>query len=51
MHGQFSEVRGSLARLAQGFECKVCRDGGRQAADEFHFENGELECVGESLCI
>ena len=24
--------------------CKVCRSGGRKAADEFHFE---LECVGE----
>ena len=47
VHGQCSEVRGSLARVAQGFVCKVCRCGRRQAADEFHFEDLELECVGE----
>ena len=27
--------------------CKVCRAGGRKAADEFHFEAVELECVYE----
>ena len=27
--------------------CKMCRDGGRKAADEFRFEDVELECVGE----
>ena len=27
--------------------CKVCRAGGRKAADEFHFEDVELECVYE----
>ena len=25
--------------------CKVCRAGGRNAADEFHFEDVKLECV------
>ena len=25
----------------------MCRDGGRQAADEFRFEDIELECVSE----
>ena len=30
---------------AQGFVCKVCRAGGRKAADEFHFEDVKLECV------
>ena len=30
-----------------GFVCKVCRGGGRQAANEFCFEDVELECVGE----
>ena len=34
-------------RVAQGFVYKVCRGGGRQAADEFHFEDVELECVGK----
>ena len=27
--------------------CKVCRDGGRKAADEFRFEDIKLECVYE----
>ena len=27
--------------------CKVCRSGGRQAADEFCFKDVKLECVGE----
>ena len=27
--------------------CAVCRGGERQAADEFHFEDVELQCVGE----
>ena len=30
-----------------GFVCKVCRAGGRKAADEFHFEDIMLECVYE----
>ena len=34
-------------RVAQGFVCKVCRDGGRKAADEFRFEDVKLECVCE----
>ena len=37
----------SLARVAQSFVCKMCRGGGRKAADEFCFEDVELECVGE----
>ena len=36
-----------LARVSQGFVCKVCRAGGRKAADKFHFEDVKLECVGE----
>ena len=47
VHGQCSGVQGSLARVAQGFVCRVCRDGGRKATDEFHFENVKLECVYE----
>ena len=39
-------VRGSLARLAQSLVCKVCRCGGRKAADEFRFEDVKLESVG-----
>ena len=27
--------------------CKVCRAGGRKAADEFHFKDVKLECVYE----
>ena len=38
VHGQCLGVQGSLARVAQDFVCKVCRDGGRQAADEFHLK-------------
>ena len=26
--------------------CAVCRGGGKKAADEFHFEDAELECDG-----
>ena len=44
-HRRCSGVRGSLARVAQGFVCKVCRAGERKAADEFHFEDVKLECV------
>ena len=40
-------MKGSLARVAQGFVCKVCRASGRKAADEFHFEDVKLECVNE----
>ena len=36
-----------MARVAQGYVCKVCRAGGRKAADEFHFEDVKLECVYE----
>ena len=36
-----------MVRVAHGFVCKVCRGGGRQAADEFRFEDVELECVGK----
>ena len=36
-----------MARVAQGFVCKVCRAGGRKAADEFHFKDVKLECVYE----
>ena len=46
-HGHCSGVQGSLAKVAQGFVCKVCRGGGRQVADEFRFEDVELECVGK----
>ena len=34
-------------RVAHGFVCKVCRAGGRKAADEFCFEDVKLECVYE----
>ena len=44
-------MRGILARVAQGFVCKVCRGGGRQAADEFCFKDVELEYVGESAYL
>ena len=47
VHGRCSGVRGSLVRVAQVFVCKMCRGGGRQAADEFCFEDAESECVGE----
>ena len=47
VHGRCSKLRGSLARVAQGFVCTVCRAGGRKAGDEFHFEDVKLECVYE----
>ena len=47
VHDWCSGVQGSLASVAQGFVCKVCKGGGRKAADEFHFEDVKLECVGE----
>ena len=31
--------------------CAVCRGGGKQAADEFCFEDVELECVGEFVYL
>ena len=34
-------------RVSQGFVCKVFSGRGRQAADEFQFEDVELEYVGE----
>ena len=40
-------VQGSLARVAHGFVCKMCRGGGRKAVEEFCFKDVELECVGE----
>ena len=36
-----------MTRVAQGFVCKMCRGGGRKAADEFCFEDVKLKCVGE----
>ena len=36
-----------MARVEQGFVCKVCRAEGRKAADEFHFKDVKLECVYE----
>ena len=47
VHGRCSGVRGSLARVAQGFVCKVCRAGRRKAANEFRFEDVKLGCVYE----
>ena len=38
-------------RVAQGFVCKMCRAGGRKAADEFHFEDVKLECVYEFVYL
>ena len=49
VHGRCSGVRESLARVAQGFVCKVCR--GRKAIDEFRFEDVKLECVGEFVYL
>ena len=51
VHRRCSGVQGSLARVAQGFVCKVCRAGGRKAADEFHFEDVKLECVYEFVYL
>ena len=47
VHWRCSGVQGSLSRVAQGFVCKVCRAGGRKAADEFHFEDVKLKGVCE----
>ena len=44
-------MRGSLARVAHGIVCKVCRAGGRKAADEFHFKDVKLECVYEFVYL
>ena len=38
-----------MARVTQGVVYKICRGGGRKAADEFHFEDVKLECVG--VCV
>ena len=38
-------------RVAQGFVCKMCRGGGRKAADECCFEDVKLECVGEFVYL
>ena len=43
VHGRCSGMQGSLARVAQGFVRKVCRAGGRNAADRC--EEIKLECV------
>ena len=51
VHGRCSGVQGSLARVARGFVCKVCRAGGRKAPDEFHFEDVKLECVYEFVYL
>ena len=51
VHGRCSGVRGSLARVAQGFVCKVCRAEGRKATDEFRFEDVKLECVCEFVYL
>ena len=40
-----------MARVAQGYVCKMCRAGGRKAADEFHFEDVKLECVCEFVYL
>ena len=34
-----------------GFVCKMCRAGGRKASDKFHFEDVELECVGDFVYL
>ena len=47
VHKRCSGVQGSLVRVAQSIVCKVCRGGGRKAADEFHFEDVKLECVNK----
>ena len=39
VHRRYLGVQGSLARVAQGFVCKVYRAGGRKAADEFGFKD------------
>ena len=51
VHRRCSGVRGCLARVAQGFVCKVCRAGGRKAADEFRFEDVKLDCVYEFVYL
>ena len=47
VHGQCSGVRGRLAKVSQGFVCKVFRAGGGKTADEFRFKDVKLECVYE----
>ena len=47
VHTQCSGVLRSLARVAQGFVCKMCRGEVRKAANEFCFEDVEFECIGE----
>ena len=51
VHGRCSGVRGSLARVAQGFVCIVCRSGGKHVADQFCFEDVQIECVGEFVYL
>ena len=46
-----SGVRGSLARVALRFVCKMCRGRGRKAADEFWFKDVKLDCVGEFVYL
>ena len=40
-----------FGKSGRGFVCKVCRAGGRKAADEFHFKDVKLECVYEFAYI
>ena len=38
-----------FSERGKGFVCNICKGGGRKAADEFCFEDVELECVGEFM--
>ena len=40
----FGSVR-KFAKSGTGFVCKVCKAGGRKAADGFCFEDVKLKCV------
>ena len=44
----FRSVR-KFGESGTGFLCKVCRAGGRKAADEFHFEDVKLKCL--RVCV
>ena len=47
VHGRCLGVQRNLARVAQGFVCKMCRGEGRNAVEEFCFKDVELDYVGE----
>ena len=47
VHGRCTGVQGSLARVAHGFVCKMCRGEGRKAVEKFCFEDVELDYVDE----